>query len=49
MTFNDTMNALDDVRHGTPMSSEFYVEAAQYQQAQSRNWSAAPLPSRRCT
>jgi hypothetical protein len=33
MTFNDTMNALDDVRHSTPMSNEFFVEAVQYQQA----------------
>jgi phage terminase large subunit-like protein len=23
----------DDIRHGTPMSSEFYIEAVQYQQA----------------
>jgi len=33
MAFHDTMNALDDVRHSTPMSSEFFVEAVAYQQA----------------
>src|SRR5689334_10770972 len=33
MAFHDTMNALDEVRHSTPMSSEFYVEAVAYQQA----------------
>src|SRR5712671_2563651 len=27
MTFNDTMTAMDDVRHSTPMSSEWFVEA----------------------
>ena len=27
------MTALDDVRHGSTMSSEFYVEAVAYQQA----------------
>jgi hypothetical protein len=32
MTFNDTMSAMDDVRHSTPMSSEWFVEAVQYQQ-----------------
>lgn len=32
MTFNDTMTAMDDVRHSTPMSSEWFVEAVQYQQ-----------------
>jgi predicted phage terminase large subunit-like protein len=33
MSFRDTMNALDDVRHSTPMSSEFYVEAVAFQLA----------------
>jgi predicted phage terminase large subunit-like protein len=33
MTFSQTMEALDGVRRGTPMSSEFYVEAVAYQQA----------------
>lgn len=33
MAFHDTMNALDDVRHSSPMSSEFFVEAVAYQQA----------------
>jgi predicted phage terminase large subunit-like protein len=32
MTFNDTMAALDNVRHSSTMSSEFFVEAVQYQQ-----------------
>jgi predicted phage terminase large subunit-like protein len=33
MSFHDTMNTLDDVRHSSTMSSEFYVEAVAYQQA----------------
>ena len=33
MAFHDTMNALGDVRHSSPMSSEFFVEAVAYQQA----------------
>jgi predicted phage terminase large subunit-like protein len=33
MTFSDTMEALDNVRHSTTMSSEFFVEAVAYQQA----------------
>jgi predicted phage terminase large subunit-like protein len=33
MTFTDTMEALDNVRRSTNMSSEFYVEAVAYQQA----------------
>jgi phage terminase large subunit-like protein len=33
MTFSQTMEALDDVRHASPMSSEFFVEAVAYQQA----------------
>jgi predicted phage terminase large subunit-like protein len=33
MSFHDTMDALDDVRHSTQMSSEFFVEAVAYQQA----------------
>ncbi len=33
LTFSQTMEALDDVRHSSPMSSEFYVEAVAYQQA----------------
>lgn len=33
MTFSQTMEALDDARHSSPMSSEFYVEAVAYQQA----------------
>ena len=33
MTFSQTMEALDDVRHSSPMSSEFFVEAVAYQQA----------------
>src|SRR3984893_9297043 len=33
MSFNDTMTALEDVRHSTPMSCEFCVEAVAYQQA----------------
>jgi hypothetical protein len=40
MSFHDTMNTLDDVRHSTPMSSEFYVEAVAFQLA--AIWSAAP-------
>jgi predicted phage terminase large subunit-like protein len=32
MTFTKTMEALDNVRHSTPMSSEFFVEAVAYQQ-----------------
>jgi predicted phage terminase large subunit-like protein len=33
MTFSETMETLDNVRHSTPMSSEFFVEAVAYQQA----------------
>lgn len=33
MTFTATMEALDDVRRSTNMSSEFFVEAVAYQQA----------------
>lgn len=33
MTFSQTMEALDNVRHSTAMSSEFFVEAVAYQQA----------------
>jgi predicted phage terminase large subunit-like protein len=33
MTFSDTMTALDNIRHSTTMSSEFFVEAVAYQQA----------------
>jgi predicted phage terminase large subunit-like protein len=33
MTFSDTMAALDNVRHSSNMSSEFFVEAVAYQQA----------------
>jgi hypothetical protein len=33
MTFSETMEALDNVRHSTTMSSEFFVEAVAYQQA----------------
>jgi hypothetical protein len=33
MTFSDTMEALDNIRHSSNMSSEFFVEAVAYQQA----------------
>jgi predicted phage terminase large subunit-like protein len=33
MTFSQTMEALDNVRHSSNMSSEFFVEAVAYQQA----------------
>jgi predicted phage terminase large subunit-like protein len=33
MSFSDTMTALDNVRHSSNMSSEFFVEAVAYQQA----------------
>lgn len=33
MTFSDTMEALENVRRSTNMSSEFFVEAVAYQQA----------------
>ena len=33
MTFNDTMEALDNFRKSSVMSSEFFVEAVAYQQA----------------
>jgi hypothetical protein len=33
MSFSDTMATLDDIRHSTNMSSEFFVEAVAYQQA----------------
>jgi predicted phage terminase large subunit-like protein len=33
MTFNDTMEALDNVRKSSVMSSEFFVEAVAHQQA----------------
>jgi predicted phage terminase large subunit-like protein len=32
MTFSETMDTLDNVRHSSPMSSEFFVEAVAYQQ-----------------
>jgi hypothetical protein len=33
MTFHETIAALDNVRHSSPMSSEFYVENVAFQQA----------------
>jgi phage terminase large subunit-like protein len=33
MSFSDTMTALDNIRHSSNMSSEFFVEAVAYQQA----------------
>ena len=33
MTFNETMDTLNDVRQASVMSSEFFVEAVAYQQA----------------
>jgi len=33
MSFHDTMDALDNVRHSSLMSSEFFVEVVAYQQA----------------
>jgi predicted phage terminase large subunit-like protein len=33
MGFHDTMNRMDDIRHSTAMSSEWFLEAVQYQQA----------------
>jgi predicted phage terminase large subunit-like protein len=33
MSFSDTMATLDDIRHSSNMSSEFFVEAVAYQQA----------------
>lgn len=33
MTFHQTMDAFDDVRHSTKMTSEFFIEAVAYQQA----------------
>jgi predicted phage terminase large subunit-like protein len=33
MTFHQTMEAMDNIRHGSTMSSEFYVEAVAYQAA----------------
>lgn len=33
MNFHETMDTLDDVRHNSTMSGEFYVEAVAYQQA----------------
>jgi len=33
VTFSETMEALDDIRHSSNMSSEFFVEAVTYQQA----------------
>jgi hypothetical protein len=33
MTFSETMEALDNIRHSSNMSSEFFVEAVAYQQA----------------
>ena len=32
MTFNDTMTALDNIRHSNKMTSEFFVEAVAFQQ-----------------
>ncbi|HEX3860138.1 MAG TPA: hypothetical protein VHY35_00420 [Stellaceae bacterium] len=31
MSFHETMDTLDDVRHSSPMSSKFFVEAVAYQ------------------
>ena len=33
MSFHDTMDALDNIRHSSKMQSEFFVESVQYQQA----------------
>jgi hypothetical protein len=33
LTFHQTMDAFDDVRHSTKMTSEFFIEAVAYQQA----------------
>lgn len=33
MTFHETMDAFNDVRHSTLMTSEFFIEAVAYQQA----------------
>jgi hypothetical protein len=33
MSFSDTMTALNNIRHSSNMSSEFFVEAVAYQQA----------------
>ena len=33
MSFHDTMDALDNIRHSTTMSTEWFVEAVAYQQA----------------
>jgi hypothetical protein len=33
MTFSETMTALDNVRHSSVMSSEFFVQVVAYQQA----------------
>lgn len=33
MSFHETMDALDNIRHSSKMQSEFFVESVQYQQA----------------
>jgi hypothetical protein len=50
MTFCETMEALDNIRHSTTMSSEFFVEAVAYQQAAIEEMERrAFLPSHRGT
>ena len=48
MGFHDTMDAMDNIRHSSQMSSEFYVEAVAYQQAaieelERRNFAVTPM------
>ena len=33
LTFHETIDELDHIRHSSPMSSEFFVEGVQYQMA----------------
>ena len=49
MNFASTMEALDNIRHSSNMSSEFFVEAVAYQEAaieemERRAFAVTPLP-----
>jgi hypothetical protein len=45
MTFHDTVDELDHIRHSSQMSSEFFVEGVQYQSVRPVK---AALPSEAC-
>jgi hypothetical protein len=49
MTFSDTMATLDNIRHSSAMTSEFFVEAVAYCRPLLRKWSAAHSQCKPCT